>query len=447
MLKLQRNYYAEFQIKEQDKDGNWKEPEVVTIAYPITLNLEINLGAYKAANSGIFQFYNIAPQTAAKLWLDIYNIGKKQIHLTLYAGYNNTMPMVFYGRVQQCLSYRAEGSTEWITEVQAFEGGKLFKYGFISATFNKYTTFENVINFMLEDDSETQIGCITPDIPPLPRNRTFIGQTMDLLGREYGGYEVFIEKGKLHVLGDNDVLENELLVITDKSGLLGTPKRANQYVEVDMVFEPQVRTGQAVELLCDSNIMRSFNRAYKVVAIKHTGVISDRVSGTLKTHLTLFAPNGELRQVKQAKPQVYNAKVNDTQWSKPVKDGRISSTFGMRTAPTKGASTDHKGIDIAANKGTPVYAPADGKILSQPCINGGYGNFVQINHGKINNKTVISRYGHLESWAVKIGDMVYKNQTIIGYVGKSGIATGYHLHFEVREDNNPVNPTKYIGTY
>lgn len=447
MLKLQRNYYAEFQIKEQDKDGNWKETEVVTISYPITLNFEINLGAYKAANSGIFQFYNLSPQDAAKLWIDIYNIGKKQIHLTLYAGYNNTMPMVFYGRVQQCLSYRAEGSTEWITEVQAFEGGKLFKYGFISATFTKTTSFDDVVNFMLEDDPETKIGCVTPDIPPLPRNRTFIGQTMDLLGREYGGYEIFIEKGKLHILGDNDVLDGEILVITDKSGLLGTPRRANCYVEIDMVFEPQLRTGQAVELLCNSNIMQSFNRAYKVVAIKHTGTISDRVSGTLKTHLTLFAPNGKLRKVEQVKPKTYNPKVTDTKWSKPVKSGRISSAFGLRKSPTKGASTNHKGMDIAANKGTPIYAPANGVIPCAPCWNGGYGNFVQINHGTIDGKKVVSRYGHLDKWAVESGQTVYKNQTIIGYVGMTGTATGYHLHFEVRENNNPVNPTKYIGNY
>lgn len=444
MLKLQRNYYAEFQIKEKDKDGNWLEPTVVTVSYPITLNFEINLGAYKAANSGIFQFYNIAPQTAAKLWLDIYNIGKKEIHLTLYAGYNNAMPMVFYGRVQQCLSYRAEGSTEWVTEVQAFEGGKLFKYGFISATYTKFTKIEDVINFMLEDDPETKIGCVTPDIPPLPRNRTFIGQTMDLLGREYGGYEIFIEKGKLHVLGDNDVLEDELLVITDKSGLLGTPRRANCFVELDILFEPQLKTGQAVSLLSDA--MPQFNRAYKVVAIKHAGVISDRVSGNLTTHLTLFAPNGNLKKVPQVKPKTYNPKVTDTKWAKPVRSGRISSTFGIRTAPVKGASTNHKGMDIAANKGTPIYAPANGRITAV-LWNGGYGNFVQINHGKIDEKTVVSRYGHLDKWAVNVGDMVYKNQTVIGYVGMTGTATGYHLHFEVRENNNPVNPTKYIGTY
>lgn len=444
MLKLQRNYYAEFEIKEKDKDGNWKDTEIVTISYPITLNFEVNLGAYKAANSGAFQFYNLSKQTAAKLWLDLYNIGKKEIHLTLYAGYNNTMPMIFYGRVQQCLSYREEGSTEWITEVQAFEGGKLFKYGFISATYSKNTTIEDVINFMLEDDPKTKIGSITPDIPPLPRNRTFIGQTMDLIGREYGGYEIFIEKGKLHILGDNDVIDKELLVITDKSGLLGTPKRANCFVELDMVFEPQVTTGQAISLLSDS--MPQLNRAYKIVAIKHTGVISDRISGTLKTHLTLFAPSGELRKVEQVKPKIFNPKVFDTKWTKPVKNGRISSPFGLRKSPTKGASTNHKGMDIAANKGTPIYAPADGKITAA-LWNGGYGNFLQINHGKIDAKTVVSRYGHLDKWAVKIGDMVYKNQTIIGYVGMTGTATGYHLHFEIREDNNPVNPTKYIGNY
>lgn len=448
MLKLQRNYYAEFRIREQDKEGNWGDYKYLTIKYPITLNLDIHLGSYKSANSGMFQFINLNKQTAAALWLDVYNIGKKEIMISLYAGYNNSMPLVFYGRVQNCTSYRAEGSTDWMTEIQAFEGGKLFQYGFINATFTKYTKFEDVLNFMLEDDPNTKIGCIAPEISPLPRNKTFIGQTMDLIGREYGGYETFIDKGRLHVLGENDVLDDEMIVITDKSGLLGTPKRANSFLEVNLIFEPQLKTGQAVSLQSES--MPQFNKAYKVVAIHHTGTISDRISGNLKTELTLSAEGSKpFRKVAQVVPKEYNSKTAETNnnsgsWIKPVV-GRISSFFGLRKSPTKGASTNHKGIDIAANKGTPIKAPQNGKITAAN-INGGYGNFVQINHGKINNKTVVSRYGHLEKWAVEIGQTVFKGD-VIGYVGMTGTATGYHLHFEIREDGVPVNPSKYIGTY
>jgi len=456
MLKLQRNYYAEFRIREQDKEGNWSDYTYLTIKYPITLNLDIHLGSYKSANSGMFQFINLNKQTAAALWLDVYNIGKKEIMISLYAGYNNSMPLIFYGRVQNCTSYRAEGSTDWMTEIQAFEGGKLFQYGFINATFTKYTKFEDVLEFMLEDDADTKIGCIAPDIPPLPRNRTFIGQTMDLIGREYGGYETFIDKGKLHILGENDVLDDEMIVVTDKSGLLGTPKRASNFLEVNLIFEPQLKTGQAVSLQSES--MPQFNKAYKVIAIHHTGTISDRVSGNLKTELTLSAEGSKpFRKVEQVVPLTYNSKTtnnNTTKWDKPLKTGRLSDKFGMRYHPIKKKQIFHTGIDIAAPLNTPIYAPANGVVAITPLFNGGYGNWVQVNHGKIDNKEVVSSYGHMQSFAVKRGDTVYKGQTIIGYVGSTGVypdgkksSTGNHLHFQVTENGKAVDPTKYIGNY
>lgn len=125
--------------------------------------------------------------------------------------------------------------------------------------------------------------------------------------------------------------------------------------------------------------------------------------------------------------------------------GRISSPFGDRDAPIAGASTDHKGIDIAAPAGTPVMACADGVIITRGFLNG-YGNAVYIKHqdGKC------SRYAHLSSFQTGhfVGKDVRKGD-IIGYVGSTGNSSGNHLHFEIREstahDAKVLDPLKVIG--
>lgn len=447
MLKFQRNYYAEFKIIETDKNNEVINEEVLTISYPTTINFDIHIGGLNSNNAGNFQFYNLSPQAQAKLWRDIYNNGSKKILMTLYAGYNNTMPMVFEGWVQSCTSYKQSGSVDWVTDMQAFIAGEMFQNGYVNATFSKDTTLVDVINFMLESDSSIKIGAITPDIPPLPRNKTFIGQTLDLLGREYGNYDIIIDKGKLHILGDNDVIKGDLLVITDETGLLGSPRRSNAFVECDLLFEPQLKIGQAISLQAESwaRINKSLNQAYKVVALHHYGMISSRICGSLKTTVTLSALETPPRTVEEAKPTVYESKNVTTAWSKPVSGGRITSPFGLRERPTAKGSTNHQGIDIGVPLNTPVYAPANGKVTFANWY-GGYGKCVQLNNGTINDKAVSSLYGHLNSWAVKVGDTVMQGQTIIGYVGSTGVSTGPHLHFEVRENGAPVNPNKYIGS-
>ncbi len=128
-----------------------------------------------------------------------------------------------------------------------------------------------------------------------------------------------------------------------------------------------------------------------------------------------------------------------TMW--PV-EGRVGSSFGEREDPFNGEGKFHSGIDIEAAYGTPVRAAADGEATGES-MGAGYGRQVVLNHGH-GYETV---YGHLSSVAVLAGQHVTRGQ-IIGYVGQSGRATGPHLHYEVRVNNTPVNPHKYLrSTY
>ncbi|MBR1775725.1 M23 family metallopeptidase [bacterium] len=122
--------------------------------------------------------------------------------------------------------------------------------------------------------------------------------------------------------------------------------------------------------------------------------------------------------------------------------GPISSYFGYRQAPKAGASTGHKGIDIACPIGTKVNAIADGTAYVKSDPNG-YGIYIGIDHGIINGKHVISRYAHLSQCCILNGHSVKQGQ-VIALSGNTGNSTGPHLHFEIRIDDVPVNPLNYV---
>ena len=117
---------------------------------------------------------------------------------------------------------------------------------------------------------------------------------------------------------------------------------------------------------------------------------------------------------------------------------RISSQFGYRTAPLRGASTNHKGTDFAAPTGTPIYAAAGGTVTSAR-YSGSAGNMIVINHGG----GLQTYYMHCSRIFVSAGTKVAKGQHI-GAVGTTGNSTGPHLHFQVMSGGVPVNAMNYL---
>lgn len=125
--------------------------------------------------------------------------------------------------------------------------------------------------------------------------------------------------------------------------------------------------------------------------------------------------------------------LNGVSLSRPV-SGTISSRFGIR------GGVSHKGLDIAAPKGTPIYAAASGTVITSAYgWNGGYGNYVVINHGDGIN----TAYGHCSSLVAKVGQTVNQGD-LIAYVGSTGDSSGNHLHFEVRVNGVAQNPQNYV---
>jgi murein DD-endopeptidase MepM/ murein hydrolase activator NlpD len=121
-------------------------------------------------------------------------------------------------------------------------------------------------------------------------------------------------------------------------------------------------------------------------------------------------------------------------------NGYVTDGFGMRRNPFNGEGREvHEGLDIAVDFGTPVTATADGLVI-YAAPHAGYGNLVIVYH----SNGITTRYGHLSRISVEAGQRV-KRSDQIGNAGSTGRSTGPHVHYEIRENDQPVDPLRYVG--
>ena len=156
-------------------------------------------------------------------------------------------------------------------------------------------------------------------------------------------------------------------------------------------------------------------------AVTQNGVVSDKI-GEL---------NSAYENVENKERQ---------QWVLPMRYKNLSSSYGYREHPTQGEAKFHYGVDLAADRGTPIVAARSGTVEIAEYLENDAGYWVLIDHGD----GYESAYMHMDKYIVTAGQFVVAGQ-IIGYCGDSGVATGCHLHFEIRNNNQTVNPADYIN--
>ena len=156
------------------------------------------------------------------------------------------------------------------------------------------------------------------------------------------------------------------------------------------------------------------------------GLLKDLLSG-LESRLQLVRSDVAHRnQLAAATPSIWPAQ------------GWLSSGAGKRSDPFTGEQDTHEGLDISADRGSPVFATANGTVSTASSA-GAYGNLIVVDHGY----GLETRYGHLQAFRVKAGDEVQRGQQI-GIVGSTGRATGPHLHYEVRVNGRILNPLNLL---
>ncbi|HKP70043.1 MAG TPA: M23 family metallopeptidase [Pyrinomonadaceae bacterium] len=119
--------------------------------------------------------------------------------------------------------------------------------------------------------------------------------------------------------------------------------------------------------------------------------------------------------------------------------GKINNEFGFRRNPFGGRTYEfHAGMDIDGERGDAVLAPANG-VVTEAGWKGGYGNMIEVDHGN----GLKTRYGHLSKIDVQIGDSITRGQ-VMAFVGSTGRSTGPHLHYELRLNDRPINPRRFL---
>ena len=264
------------------------EGNTLTIEPPFTLEFDINRNVLSSANTSQIRVYNLSKNHRNALRKNVNDYGDLRL-ITLRAGYGTNLPMIFSGNVTHAFSVR-EG-TNFITQLESFDGGYAFANGFSSENFPADTPQETIIQTLM--DNLQQQGVSFGGIGNLfsgstGRGNAYSGATIELL-RQLTGGAFFIDNGKVYALGDNECLPARgISVINSQSGLLGTPVLEQTILHFDMIFEPRLIIGQIVTL--DSLNRTVPKGSYKVVSLKHRGMISEAVCGEAITSVGLFAP-------------------------------------------------------------------------------------------------------------------------------------------------------------
>jgi len=196
----------------------------------------------------------------------------------------------------------------------------------------------------------------------------------------------------------------------------------------DVDFQREVQPGDAFEVLFDELVEE---KTGKIVGTGDLTYAALTLSGKLAALYRYTPPGGN--------PGFYNAdgtNVKKALLRTPVDGARISSSFGLRHHPILGFTRMHQGVDFAVPAGTPIVASGDG-VVAAAGWSGGYGNLVELRH----DGSYSTRYGHMSRIAkgIKPGIRVHQGD-VIGYVGMTGLATGPHLHYEVRVESRAINP-------
>ncbi len=306
-----------------------------------------------------------------------------------------------------------------------------YSYGLMDMSFDD--TIEVVDCYLLKDQIATIEDAIDSVLSMQEINTTYEVVEGDTLSGIAIKTNVPMDK----IIELNDSLENENSLIRPKDELIVTTtepplairRMERQYIEefydaeIEYIYNDEWYTTDKVTRQQPSTGRRNIVAETTYVNSKEV----DRV--ILKEELVLEAVP-KIVEVGTKIPPTY---------IKPLAGGRLSSGFGKRSRPTKGASTYHQGVDWATPVGTTIWASCGGTV-TRAGWGSGYGYCVFIKHPDGRE----TRYGHLSKVLVSVGQSVSQGQKI-ALSGNTGVSTGPHLHFEIRIGGSAVNPLKYLN--
>jgi hypothetical protein len=259
----------------------------IEIEYPLTIQFDIERNNSSAMNQMNLKIINLGRDTYNQIVKDRYNIqdlgnGNNYRRVVLQAGYTE-LSTIFVGNLLEANTYRQ--GTEMMTYLLAQDGAYGAYNGYSNITFDRGIDFKEVVRSLFQNLPRVDPGAIGEIDGVTKRGVVYNGNTYTLLQNNFNK-EIFIDLERINLLNPDEVLDGQVFLISDETGLIGSPRRQNTLVIVEMIFEPRINVAQAVEI--ESRINPRFNGQYKVVGIRHSGTISGAVGGDCKTTLQLF---------------------------------------------------------------------------------------------------------------------------------------------------------------
>lgn len=258
------------------------QPMQNIITDPITIDFQI-VKSTRSQNSTRINIYNMDAGIRENVYKDIILLRKEEPikWVTLEAGYAGRKTLISWGYIQQCFSVRK--GTDFITSMEVIDPDILTEY--CGVTFKEGTTFQQAYDYLITQLPSLKVGETGVLAGEFKVPTTFDGNAFILLN-ELTGQHTFVDNGVINTLNDNETLSDYgCYYIAGDTGLLETPKRYDDVLEISMLFEPTIKLGQMVEI--KSSTQARFNGQYKVLGINHNCVISGAEGGTRTTTLQL----------------------------------------------------------------------------------------------------------------------------------------------------------------
>ena len=300
MPKIQRRYKLTFQI-----ETTAGEEKAIEIRSPLTLELDVVRNTQSSLNSATFRVYNLSETNRSLIFQNrtsINDVSGNRKKVILQAGYetarnrDDDLATIFTGNLLEAYSYR-QGSNV-ITYINAQDGALSAYNSTISATLEKGTSLKDVAKTIMSGLAGIKQGAIGEIAGEAKTAVAINGNNFNLLKKDYKD-RVFIDLEKVNILNVNEYIKStggRVLLISSETGLLGTPQRQGTNLVMDVIFEPQIVVGQLVNVRSQVNPL--FDGQYKVMGLKHSGIISGAVAGDCKTSLSLFIGDKLLGELK-----------------------------------------------------------------------------------------------------------------------------------------------------
>lgn len=262
--------------------GNLNGNDFITIEYPIGLEFSvsrgIDVGLYGNAE---LTLYNLSETNRNYIYHDTIDLGTWQ-RIQLFVGYGDRLSLIFDGKAQSAYSYRR--GTEIVTKISAIE--TMFLNPLVRLTLPADSTNKTAIKSVFADYvSYEKQGVVSVTEETYSRGLTLADTTWIVL-RKLTNDKVFIDKGTINAIQDDEAFNGWVNVISSDTGLLETPMVFGRMLQCKTILEPQIILGQLIQL--QSSIAKKWNGQYKVQALSHSGVISQSHGGQCVTSLRLY---------------------------------------------------------------------------------------------------------------------------------------------------------------